>query len=185
MGQHVRTTYLGAIVTIFCLMPPGLAPADQVKGSNGAPGLELTNGAPSIDALLDQFLAALTARDEPAMHQLRVTEREYREIIIPGTVKPGQPLRTVSDVNSQFFWSMLNQKSEDVGRGILKKWGGHTYTRRGLRFTKGSRPFAAYTAHGDVRLQVEDENHDTGELWVGAIAEVAGRYKFISFYSNN
>jgi len=191
MRQQQRTKLtmvLGAGALL--LVQVGLARAELARSArptstSGDSDLHLTGGAPSIDTLLDQFLAALAARDAQAMHRLRVTEKEYREIIIPGTVKPGEPLREVSDLNSQFFWSMLNQRSEDVGRGIMKRWGGHTYTRKALRFTRGNRQFAAYTAHGDVRLQVEDERHATGELWVGAIAEVAGQYKFISFYSNN
>ena len=185
MWQHTRTSlriltltiFLGASVAVL-LAQPGLSHAEGRE-------LRLTGGAPSIDTLLDQFLAALAARDEQALRRLRVTETEYREIIIPGTVKPGEPLRQVAEQPSQFFWSMLNQRSEDVSRVILKKWGGHRYIRKALRFTRGSRQFASYTAHGDVRLDVEDEHHDGDELRAGAIAEVAGRYKFISFYSNN
>jgi hypothetical protein len=31
--------------------------------------------------------------------------------------------------NSQFFWSMLNAKSEDIGRSLIKNFGGHHHKR--------------------------------------------------------
>lgn len=145
----------------------------------------LRGGAPSVDTLLDQFLHALSTKDERALHRLRVNEAEYRQIIIPGTVKPGESPRQVAEESSQFFWSMVNQKSEDVGRQLIKNFGGHHYTRGGVRFTKGSRSFAWYIAHGDVRLDLTDENGQPHELRTGTIAEVGGRYKFIGFNTNN
>ena len=179
----MQTRILTAAMTALMFVVPGMASAGHA--STRPATLRLQHAAPSVDALLDQFVKALARRDEQALHRLRVNEQEYRRIIIPGTVKPGEPPRQVAEEPSQFFWSMLNQKSEDLGRGMLKTRGGHTYTRKALRFTKGTRQFATYTAHGDVRLQVEDEHHDTDELRAGAIVEVAGRYKFMGFYSNN
>ena len=146
---------------------------------------ELTRGATSIDQLLDAFLAAVQAKDEQALTQLRVDHREYRDIIIPGTVKPGQPPRNVPDETAEFFWSMINQKSLDVGYALLKNFGGHKYTRKEVSYTKGTREFGWYKAHGDVRLELVDEQGAVRELHTGAIAEVDGHYKFIGFNSNN
>ena len=145
----------------------------------------LSNGARSIDTLVDRLLHALAANDEHALHRLRVTEDEYRQIIIPGTVKVGEAPRAVAAEPSAFFWSMLNQKSEDVGRQILKTFGRHTYKRKELTYTKGTRQFAWYTAHGNVQLQLEDEQGQTHELRVGTIAEISGQYKFIGFNAND
>ncbi|HUI28076.1 MAG TPA: hypothetical protein VL403_18490 [Candidatus Kryptonia bacterium] len=155
----------------------------EVAGSKSAP--KLVNGAQSIDQLLDQFQHALNAKDESALHRLRVTEDEYRRIIIPGTIKPGEPPREVEQTSSVFFWQMLNQKSVDVGRSLLEHFGGHQTTRKSVKFTKGSRQFGWYTAHGDVRLTLEDEQGRVRELHTGAIAEVDGRFKFIGFNSNS
>ena len=175
---------LAVIVTAgMLLVTPFPARADSPPSSPKHP--QLTNAAPSIDALLDQFLRALAAKDEQAMHRLRVSEVEYRQIIIPGTVKPGEAPRQVAESPSAFFWSMINQKSEDVGRLLMANYGGHTYKRKALTYTKGSRDFAWYRAHGDVRLQLEDETGATKELHTGSIAEIDGQYKFIGFNTNN
>ena len=143
------------------------------------------NGAPSVDALLDELLAALAAKDEHGLHRLRVTETEYRQIIIPGTVKEGEPPRKVDATPSEFFWRMLDQKSQDMGRLILERFGGHQYVRKDLTYTRGVRKFAWYTALGNVKLQVQDEDGVEHLLHTGAIAEVNGRYKFIGFNYND
>ena len=145
----------------------------------------LVNGAPSVDALLDRFFAALATKDEQAMQRLRVTEQEYRGIIIPGTVKEGEPPRQVDATASVYWWRMLDQKSQDVGHVILERFGGHRYLRRDLKYTKGIRKFGWYNALGEVRLELEDEHGERQPFATGSIAEVNGRYKFIGFNFNN
>lgn len=175
-----------AAAIALMLATPAVKHAD-VKGAKSAQPAKptLSNAARSIDALLDQFLRALSQGDEQALQRLRVSEHEYRDIIIPGTVKPGEAPRNVAPEPSAWFWSMLNQKSEDVSRALIKTYAGHTYKRKALSFTKGTRQFAWYTAHGDVRLVLESESGETRELGTGAIAEIDGRYKFIGFNTNN
>jgi hypothetical protein len=146
---------------------------------------QLVNGAPSVDALLDRFFGALATKDDQAMQRLRVTEQEYRGIIIPGTVKEGEPPRPVDPTASVYWWRMLNQKSEDVGRLIMLEFGGHRYTRENVTFTKGVRKFGWYAAIGEVRLNIKDESGDEKILKTGSIAEVHGRYKFIGFNYND
>ncbi len=183
-----------AAIVIFATVRLASADTAAVRidlgSTNSAPpplhaALHLDGGASSIDALLDEFLIALQTKDVRALTRLRVTEAEYRTIIIPGTVKPGEPLREVAAAPSLFFWRMLDQKSEDVARVLFEGFGGRALARRELRFTKGTRQFAAYTAHGDVRLVVLNEFGEQRELRTGTIAEVGGQYKFIGFNSNN
>ena len=178
---------LMTVATVALLLAtPGLTRADAKPATPLQPmKARLSNAAPSIDALLDQFVHALSKGDEKALQRLRVTEREYRGIIIPGTVKPGETPRNVASEPSEWFWSMLNQKSEDVSQALIKSYAGHTYKRKAVSFTKGTRQFAWYAAHGDVRLVLETETGETRELGTGAIAEIDGRYKFIGFNTNN
>jgi len=172
-----------AMIGIFLLgAPAGLA---TTKTFQSPPKRQLANGAPSVDALLDEFLAALAAKDEQGLHRLRVTEVEYRQIIIPGTVKEGEPPRKVEAKPSEYFWRMLDQKSKDTGYVMMQRFGGQHYKRKEVTFTKGVRKFAWYTAIGEVRLQIEDEKGIEQVLPTGTIAEVSGRYKFIGFNFNN
>jgi hypothetical protein len=172
-------------VVVGCLLVCAASGLAHAKTKTHSTPPQFTDGAPSVDALLDQFLAALAAKDEARMHRLRVNEHEYRDIIIPGTVKEGEPPRAVDATPSEFFWRMLNQKSEDVGREILLEFGGHRYTRENVIFTKGTRKFGWYTAIGEVRLHLKDESGVEQILKTGSIAEVHGRYKFIGFNYND
>lgn len=143
------------------------------------PPLRLNDGAASVDALLDELLQALAAKDEAALHRLRVTEAEYRELIVPGTVEEGKPLRRVSAQTATFFWRLLDAKNRDLGRIMLQEFGGQPLERRGLTYTHGVKKYGGYTAYGQVRLQVANQQGREMELRTGTIAEVDGRYKFI------
>ena len=170
------------IVAVAVLLSgPHFVRADEVATPTSAVRLRLDGGATSIDTLLDAFQAAIDAKDERALHRLRVNQREYLEIIIPGTVKPGEPPRKVEPTPSMWFWQMLNQKSEDMGRHLIKVYGGHKTKRIAVKFTKGSREFGLYKAHGNVELTLQYETGEQQELRTGSIAEVNGRFKFIGF----
>jgi hypothetical protein len=178
--MHLLRTAMISLVVLAATTGMATTKAPQPNGKR-----ELVNGARSVDALLDQFLASLAAKDEHALHRLRVTEQEYRGIIIPGTVKPGEPPRQVEDTPSQYFWRMLDQKSQDVGHLFIQRFGGQRYTRKEVTYTKGVRKFLGYTAIGEVRLHLEDASGTETILPTGSIAEVNGRYKFIGFNYNN
>ncbi|HVO27137.1 MAG TPA: hypothetical protein VMW56_26295 [Candidatus Margulisiibacteriota bacterium] len=174
--QLLRT----AVFLLFCA-----ASALAATSAHPPAQRQLANGAPSVDALLDRLLAALAARDEQGLHRLRVTEHEYRDIIIPGTVKPGAAPRHVDETTSLYFWRMLDQKSRDVGYVMLQRFGGKQYVRKELKFTKGVREFGGYKALGEVRMEIADKDGTQETLPSGYIAEVNGRYKFIGFNFNS
>ena len=146
---------------------------------------QFQGGATSVDALLDDLLAAVAAHDEAALNRLRVTEEEYRTIIVPGTAEPGQPPRKISDHVSEYFWHMLDAKSRDLTYAALGQFGGQQLTRREVRYTKGVKQYQGYTALGEVRMQVVNTNGEKQEFRSGTIAEVGGRYKFIGLNWND
>jgi len=140
---------------------------------------KLSGGATSVGALLDELLEAVAANDENALHRLRVTETEYRSIIVPGTVSAGAPPRQASEQITTFFWSMLDTKSRDYGRLTLRQFGGQHLQRRGVEYRNGIKRFGGYTAYGSVHLTVVTDEGTQTELRSGTIAEVDGRYKLI------
>lgn len=143
----------------------------------GIPDLE--GGAASPEALADQLLEALAANDEAALQRLRVSESEYRRIIVPGTVTAGSPPRAAEPAATDFFWRMLDAKSHDFARQLLSELGGKHLTRREIRFTKGTHSFAGYTAHGQLRVAATDESGAPYIVRSGTIAQVGDRYKLI------
>jgi hypothetical protein len=149
--------------------------------ASAPPVAHFVDGAPSIDVLLADLLAALATNDEQALHRLRVNEHEYRTIISRDTVERGESEPDERKTSGALSCGRVVQEAEAGARELLARFGGHAYARRQLTFTNGIRQCAGYTAHGDVWLTLLDEYGERAELRTGTIAQVEGQYKFIGF----
>jgi hypothetical protein len=105
-----------SVVNVPAHLGPRLAGAAAARGLRDAPA--------SREALIARFLAALAARDREALHRLRVDEDEYVEIILPGSVPPGTPLRVWPDDVRRYFWREFNTKSLYAETHLLEGFGG-------------------------------------------------------------
>lgn len=139
----------------------------------------LADSAPSIEVLLQRVLDALAANDAQALRRLRVTEAEYREFIIPGSAKQGEPPQMLGAEDSQFYWQMLNTKSAYKEATVMKGFGGHRYELKGVEYVKGHKQFAWFDAYATTVLTLENEDGQESELVLGSIAHVDGQYKFV------
>jgi hypothetical protein len=83
-----RTTIL---LTAGCAIAM-VAYLGQALGRPGPPD-QLVNAVPSEEQLIDRFLGALERKDADALRRLRVTELEYTQILMPGGVPEGRPLK--------------------------------------------------------------------------------------------
>jgi len=145
----------------------------------------VADGAPSVDALMDEFVQALTKKDKDALDKLRVTKAEYVDLIVPGSVPVGQPPRLVSEQPKEHYWNLIDTKSHYYADNLVGQFGGRTYRSRELRFSRPNMEYAWYTAVGQVRLELEGEDDRTYHLLTGWLAEVDGKYKFISYEYND
>lgn len=149
------------------------------------PPFGFTEGAESPDALLDRFVAALTAGDLEALHRLRVTKDEYGSIIVPGMVEKGKPPRTTFEKVNDVFFGMLDARSRYVAQSLVQRFKGKKIVRREVRFTDPPQAWAWYSATGDTVLVLVDDQGERLEMKTGWIAEVDGRFKFIGFNWDN
>ena len=150
----------------------------------GGPGSaeRLSNAEPSEQQLIDRFLGALERRDPDALRKLRVTEAEYREILMPGGVPEGRPLKRPSKALADLAWGLVDTKSRYYEQSLLAEFGGRTLRRKAVAYEGGDRRFANHTVHEQLRLKLEDEVAGREVvLATGSIVEVGGRYKFASF----
>jgi len=145
------------------------------------PATQLQNTAPSMDALIARFLAALSAKDRKALQRLRVTDREYIDVIMPGSIEPGRKRRTFAEEKARYFWDALNEKSLFSEIALLNGYGGRKYKVRDVSWAKGVKHFDGYTGYAQLRLTVEDEKGEPHEIATGSVAEIGGRYKFVSY----
>jgi hypothetical protein len=147
-----------------------------------APPARLTNAAASEEELIDRFLGVLERKDPGALRSLRVTEAEYREILMPGGVPEGRPLKRPSKALGDLAWGLVDTKSQYYERALLAEFGGRTLERTAVTYEKGEERLANHTVRKQLRLQLRDEA--TGKevvLGTGSIVEVGGRYKFASY----
>jgi hypothetical protein len=151
-----------------------------VDGEEGRAG-RLIHGAPSAEALIDRLLQALRNKDRDALRRLRLSEAEYREIVLPGHVTIGAPLRRYPEDVSKYAWGALNTKSAYYELTLLAEFGGRAYVVQDVAYEKGTDTYATYTAHKQLRVALRRDDGDVVELATGSIAEIDGSFKFVSF----
>ncbi len=175
-----------ALTVLLATIALGVLAGTGCNSSAGAAAENprLRKGAPSVDALVEQFGQALRDGDKAKLHDLRVTEDEYRSLILPGSVDEGHPRWRYSDQESRYLWSMLNTKSIYTEASILEAWGGRPFKIKSVKYRGGTKRYADYTAYKQLSLMLEDEGGREDELRIGSIAEVGGVYKFISYVRN-
>jgi hypothetical protein len=157
-------------------------PARAEVERSGVRPATLSQAFASADALIHEFLRALERDDPDALRRLRVTETEYREIILPGSVREGQRLRQYRKDVADYAWSSLDTRSWYHEQALLQGYRGRRFTVKSAEYDKGVGRYANHTAYKQLRLTLEEPK--TGQevrLATGSIVEIGGRFKFISF----
>jgi hypothetical protein len=173
-----RVLWCASFVTLLVVAGVG-ARSTTSASADGSPILR--DAAASKEELAQRLLDALEKTDLQALRRLRVTEAEYKDVILPGSVDVGQPLRKYPPDVADYAWKTLNTKSLYYERFLLHTVGGDRFRIRDLTFAKGVADYATYRAYRQLRLAVTKDDGTKGELATGSIVEVDGRYKFISF----
>jgi len=170
---------------LLALIGGGLALASRHR-SAGPVGtaFHFEEGSFSIDELVDRLLAGLAANDLVALDALRIGEREYVNFILPGSRPEGDPASKYPEHASRYFWETQNTKSLYSLAALLQQFGGHKYTRKAVTFRGGTKTYRWYVAHKATRILAETEGGSEVEILVGSIAELDGRFKLVSFYTD-
>ena len=145
------------------------------------PPIPLSGGASSVDELLGKFVAALEANDRSALEALRVGEVEYRKLIMPGSAKPGQPPQKLSPTADQYFWESLDTKSAYSAQFLLSNFGGRRYRIKDVAWLKGIDEYLWFRCYDRLELTLVDDGGAEHVIDTGSVAEVGGRFKFISY----
>lgn len=143
--------------------------------------LRFEEGAASVDELLSRFVEVLEANDPDGLQRLRVTEREYRELVVPGNVQKGEPAQMLSAEASEYFWQLMDQKSLHFQELLLLRHGGKSYAIKTAEFEKGHKEYAGHQAWRRLALVVTDEHGKDRLIRTGSIIERDDRFKFVSF----
>lgn len=174
-----RMIPLGVVVLALGIGIAGIT-GGAIRPSD-SPVPRLRGGAKSMEELLDRFQRGLEAKDRGALIDLRVTKDEYQNVIVPGSVKPGEPPQVLGEEAGEYYYSLLHTKSLYNRKALLREFGGKKLSVRSYRFEKGEKEYAEYRAYRRLVMDVVDGDGRSYELQTGSIAEVDGRFKFISY----
>jgi len=172
---------LGAFLAVNAVHTRASRTTPEPAAPTVPPDPKFSNASLSIDDLVNRFLSAVEANDDHAVEALRVTEAEYRDIILPGSVEPGQPAQRYRDQESEYFWGVLNGKSLYSRAIMMHAYGGKNFKLQKFDFRKGVRNWAGYKAYEKLELTLKAEDGQVIQLPTGSIAEVGGQFKFVSF----
>lgn len=141
----------------------------------------LIGGAPSRDALVRDFVAALAAGDTEALGRLTLSRAEFAYIYYPETRDAQVP----NGLPPTLRWDLMTLNSEKGIARALDRLG-----RKPIRLDALDCPAAAVASGAirqhdgcTVRLTVADSSTFAGRLF-GSIVEHRGRFKFAG-YSND
>jgi len=158
--------------------------AHGASAKASAPLPTLHGGTTSKEALVARLVDALAHNDREKLRALRVDQAEYVDIILRGSVPKGQPLREWPPDVTGYFFRDLDTKCRYVEQHLLELFGGHDMKVESFEFSRGVTQFANHVAYRQLRVKVKDPTGKEAELATGSIAEVNGRYKFISFLAD-
>jgi hypothetical protein len=181
-----RVKVASILVTAVAALMATLADGSSGRGAEGAnpssarAAHTLENAAPSLDGLIARFVQALRDNDREALHGLRLTESEYRNIVVPGHVPVGEPLRNYPPDVTKIAWDLLNTKSSYYETFLLNEFGGGEYEIEGVEWERGTERYATYAAYKQLRLKLQ-KSDSIVELRTGSVAEIDGQFKFVSY----
>lgn len=168
----------------LCLLLVLVAPLPTAAASPTAgPEIRLIDGFANEEELIERLVRSLENHDKDGLLELMLTRDEYRDLIIPGSVPPGQPWRDWPQKVRQYHTDEFFAKNYYIAEDLLDRFGGRKLTVKRVRFTEGTRRYASYNARGEVRIEVDmvPAGPPNPVVRVGWIAEVGGTYKLLGF----
>jgi hypothetical protein len=165
---------------------PGYYPPDDPESASVITGrrdakavdLPLSGGASTREDLARMLLAALSARDEKALHALRVTREEFSVILWPEFPES----RPITNITADDAWGMaIAQSVAGAGRAV-GQFGGRDLTL--LRVETGAPvAYRNFILYRDVSILVVDRSTgvETRLSFAPAFVERTGHVKALIF----
>jgi len=130
-----------------------------IRGRRDAPEvrMDLTGGERSLTALGRALAAAVAAKDERGLHELRVTQKEFEVLCWPEFPES----RPITHIPASEAWGFSTAQSLAGASRTVAYYGGRPLTF--LRIDYGRlQPFRNFRLYRDVRILVRDTQ--TGQL---------------------
>lgn len=161
------------------LLPLALLAALLACGAACGRSPALDWGLESPQAVAEAVVAALDARDGPALERLSVNEQEFRHL-----VWPRQPAaRPERNIPWDYAWRSLAARSRHQLKGRLHEWSrGQRSTVVALTFAGETTDYGAYRVHRRSVVTLRDAAGRLETIRVfGSLIEQGGRYRVFSY----
>ncbi len=165
---------------------PGPEPQGTISAASLAalPGtaMRLQHGSGTVDGLAAEALKALASGDTTALLGLLVSEQEFQKYLYPEFGLHYPAARDTSAQARQFVWEQHSLNAMKALRKAMRELGGRRMELVRVEFREGGRRFDSYTMYEGTEVTVRLENGEVaGLLAFGAIVEMDGVYKFLSY----
>ncbi len=160
--------------------PPPSRPATVPVDTAAPPNRKLQGAEASEWALSLKALEALEKRDAAALGALRITEREYKDLLFPElpAAGPGQTIPVDT------HWYLLDMKSLKGLREVIQDYGGEKLELLEVIPTGGVEEYKTFKLLKKVELRVRRPNGEESRIRVfGSIFVLDGQFKVVSFPS--
>lgn len=161
------------------LLPVALLAGILVSAATCGRSPALEWGLDSPQAVAEAVVAALDARDRPALERLSVNEQEFRDL-----VWPRQPAaRPERNIPWEYAWRSLAARSRYQLAGRLGEWvRGRRATVVGVTFAGETTDYGAYRVHRRSVVTLRDAAGRVETIRVfGSLIEQGGRYRVFSY----
>jgi hypothetical protein len=166
---------------------PGYVPPDDpewesvVRGKReGAPPTDavLEGGYPSADALAAAILDAVNAEDAERLDKMRVTFREFSEIMWPEFPDS----RPVVNLPVTEAWGFVVRASLTGARRGVHDWSGKGLRFEGISYADGLMPYTNFSLYKGVRIHATTRGGEPVVVdFVGSFVERLGRWKVYTY----
>jgi hypothetical protein len=151
-----------------------------VRGRRDAPLVdgELQGGASSLEGMARAILAGLERRDEPAIHDLRLTREEFQTFVWPELPQS----RPITHIPFEEVWGMATAQSIAGAGRTVSLYGGRHLTFLRVDYARAE-PFTNFSLLRDVRILIRDPRDGAmvGLKVAPSVVERHGRYKALIF----
>ena len=153
--------------------------AEQIRrfkaARNGAAASELSGGALSRDALVDNLRSALQQQDTSGLRALLLTPAEFIDLYYPTSMYARPPYTQSPEIT----WLLIEQNSKKGMHRLLERLGGAWPGIESYSCSARARVEGANRLWEECIVRLQD--NDTGQRVFGSILEHGGRYKFLSY----
>lgn len=155
-------------------------PAEQLRrfrATAGEPVARLAGGATTREELVRRFIRAVEHQDTAALRELVLTRVEFAYIYYADS-----PLgHGATRMDPAVAWFLIQQNSEKGITRVLRRFGGRPIDYRGHDCPSAVRMQSRIRIREQCTLRVGADSVTSSASWFGAILELDGRFKFVSY----